>query len=417
MTGEGSTEGWAESVFLPDVILRLQYACYLFVGLLATMLFRGALGTLFDKIPILQTGCRVSGSNELRPSCTGEMVTYRISFALTIFFLVHWLSVSDVTCCIKSTVRVTMQKSFFYVKSVILGLLIVTTFFMPNSFFAVYAYAALFFSALFLMLNVLFLVDFSYQWSDDWGERAENNIKWMWYLLGIALGCFGIGIVVNGVSYYMFVAHPDCNFNAFAITSILVGGLLYTLLSIWAPHGSIVPSSIVFMYTSCIMFSTLRTQQNSSCHRSSSLLGVTAPSGDRFVVQPGSLKEIILNSIVASFTLAYAVVSSGGNSAALNIGVNDDGEDEDPDSVGHLSHYMFFYFIMMMGSMYLAMLSTGWHVSGAGDETLLGSVNVAFWVRSATVWLTMVLYIWSVLAPYTCCKDRDFGFNVDDDFD
>lgn len=94
---------------------------------------------------------------------------------------------------------------------------------------------------------------------------------------------------------------------------------------------------------------------------------------------------MLFASVVASFTLGYAVVSSGGSGLALNVGRNDEDEDEDPDEVGHLSHYMFFYFVMMLGSMYLAMLATGWHVSGAGEGTYLNSINVAFWVRSVTV--------------------------------
>lgn len=387
----------------PDLILRIQYACYLFVSLLISMLYRGAMSGLFDKFEWLRRGCEVVDSDALRNACTSEVMVYRVSFALTVFFVLHWMTVSDLSCCVRSSVRAELQRRFFTAKTVILGLIFVATLFIPNAFFAAYAYLCLFASSIFLLLNVLFLVDFSYQWSDDWGERAESNSKWMWYLLAVAVGSTTLAIVINVVSFVVYVPHSDCNFNAFAITSVVVGALVFMMLSIIVPHGSIVPSSIVFLYTSSIMFVTLRAIPEDHCNRLSS--GVAGSS---------SVKQMFFSSLAACFTVGYSVVSSGGSGSSLSIGQDENEEEEDADRVGHLSHYMFFYTVMVLGSMYLAMLGTNWHVSGSGEGTLESSVNIAFWVRNTTVWLAMFLYIWSLVAPYTCCKGRDFGFTVED---
>ncbi|RNF07685.1 putative serine incorporator [Trypanosoma rangeli] len=398
MTATSNNSG----IFTPGVMLRVQYACYLLVGLIATMLLRSSLAGVFSHVPILQKGCNfaTSASSDL---CTGEVLVYRVSFALAVFFFLHLLSVSDLTCCISSEARAEFQRRFFYAKTILVVGLLAATFWIPNHFFGVYAYACLFASAFFLLLNVVFLVDFSYQWSEDWGRRSEVAPKWMWYLLGLAVLTYLGGVGVNIAAFVMYVPHSDCNFNAFAITSVLVGALFFTVLSIWVPHGSIVPSGIVFLYTSCVMFATLRTGTDAQCNR------LAVPEG-----QTGSVTQMILASVVSSFALGYSAVSSGGNSSALGIGRNEEGEEEDPDEIGHLSQYIFFYATMMLGSMYLAMLATGWHVSGMGKDTLLGSINIAFWVRSATVWAAALLYIWSLLAPYFCCRDRDFGYDVDD---
>lgn len=250
---------FADGVLAPGIAIRLQYACYLFFGLLVTMLFRGVLSSLFDNFSFLQHGCELVTTGALREACTGEMMVYRVSFALFVFFLLHWISVSDLTCCIESRARAALQERFFYAKSIILVLMFGITFFIPNKFFAVYAYVTLFSSSAFLLMNVLFLVDFSYQWSDDWGERSESNSKWLWYLLSIAVGSILLGIAVCIAGFIIYVPHSNCNYNAFALTSVVVAGLVYTVISIYIPHGSIVPSSIVFLYTSCIMFVTLRT--------------------------------------------------------------------------------------------------------------------------------------------------------------
>lgn len=392
----------SSSAFSPGLIVRIQYALYLFVGLLSTLLLRGTAGRAFSKIFFLEKGCAaVTGT-----SCTGEMVAYRVSFSLAVFFFIHWLSVSDLTCCIDGASRAQLQTRFFTVKSVALAGISVCTFFIPNGFYYYYAYVCMFASAIFLLLNIIFLVDFAYYWNDDWGERADRNSKWMWYLLLISSGSFLLAIGITVASFVIFVPHQDCNFNAFLICSVLFGGLVYTVLSIRLPYGSIVPSSIVFLYTCVVLFSTMRTQQNDYCN--------TLVSG------PGSfsIKQMLLGCLVPSFTLFYAVISAGANGSSLTMhdGDNEVEDDDDPDASGHLSHYLYFHFIMILGSMYLAMLATGWHVNGGGDEALMGSTKVSAGVRYVTVWIAIILYIWTLVAPYTCCKDRDFGFDVEDDW-
>ncbi|KAK7200968.1 Serine incorporator (Serinc) [Novymonas esmeraldas] len=396
-----------DSDLSPSLIIRLSYAMYLFVALLLSMMARGLMSSLFEKVPLLERGCATNPQNGvIQAACGAEMLIYRVSFALVVFFAFHWITVSDLTCCIRSKDRAELQRSFFTVKTVLLVLLFIATLFIPNGFFAGYAYVCLICSGLYLLMNVVFLVDFSYHWSDEWGERADGNPKWMWYLLAIAVGSLTLAVAAIVASFVIYVPHSDCNYNAGVITSVIVGAFVYLILSIYVPHGSIVPSSIVFLYTSCILFFTLRTTGNEHCNRMATRSTSTAYS----------IFQTIATMVLTSFTLLYSVVAAGGSSAALNIGQDDDGDLEDADETGHLSHYMFFYTIMIFGSMYLAMLGSSWHVSGAGDDGLSTSINIAFWVRMSTVWAAMILYIWSLVAPYTCCKGRDFGFAVDEDW-
>ncbi|CAM39636.1 conserved hypothetical protein [Leishmania braziliensis MHOM/BR/75/M2904] len=391
----------------PGLIVRLKYAMYLFVALLLSMMVRGLMSSLFDKIPWLEKGCAMSSKGGvIQAACGAEMLVYRVSFALTVFFGIHWLSVSDLTCCIRSSDRVELQRSFFTIKTVLLVLLFITTLFVPNGFFSVYAHLCLVCSGLYLLMNVIFLVDFAYQWSDDWSNRADDNPKWMWYLLAIAIGSFTLAIAVIVASFVIYVPHSNCNYNACAITSVVVGAFIYLILSIYVPHGSIVPSSIVFLYTSFILFFTLRTTDNEHCNRMA-----THSSSTTY-----SIVQTISTMVLTCFTLLYSVVAAGGSGTSLQIGQDDDGLAEDPEETGHLSHYMFFYTIMIFGSMYLAMLGSSWHVSGAGEDGLSKSINLAFWVRLTTVWAAVLLYIWSLVAPYTCCKGRDFGFAVEEDW-
>jgi hypothetical protein len=395
-----------DNALSPGLIVRLKYAMYLFASLMITMMIKGLMSSLFEHVSFLEKGCALTENGVVQAACGAEMLIYRVSFSLVVFFLVHWITVSDLTCCISSKDRAELQQDFFTVKTFLLVLIFIVTLFIPNGFFTVYAYVCLIFSALYLLMNVVFLVDFSYQWSDDWGERADRNSKWMWYLLAIAVGSSVLAIAAVVASFVIYVPHSDCNANACVITTVFVGAFVYFILSIYVPHGSIVPSSIVFLYTSCILFFTLSTSKNEHCNRM-----VNHGTSTTYATLKG-----IVTMVLTCFTLLYSVVAAGGSGAALNIGQNDDGDEEDADEVGHLSHYMFFYGIMIFGSMYLAMLGSNWHVSGGGENTLAKSVNLAFWVRLSTALGAIFLYIWSLVAPYTCCKERDFGFAVDEDW-
>ncbi|KAG5500427.1 hypothetical protein JKF63_03520 [Porcisia hertigi] len=397
-----------DSDFSPGLVLRLKYAMYLFVALLLSMMVRGLMSSLFEKVPMLEKGCATSSrGGVIQAACGAEMLIYRASFALTVFFGIHWLSVSDLTCCIRSKDRAELQRSFFTVKTLLLVLLFVVTLFIPNGFFSGYAYVCLFCSGVYLLMNVVFLVDFSYKWSDEWSDRADGNSKWVWYLLTIAVGGFTLAVAAIVASFVMYVPHTDCNFNASVITSVIAGAFVYYILSIYVPHGSIVPSSIVFLSTSGILFLTLRTNDNEHCNRLA-----THPSSTAY-----SILQTIATMAFTCFTLLYSVVTAGASGSAFQIGRDDDGEEEDPEEAGHLSHYMFFYTIMIFGSMYMAMLGSSWHVSGAGDSGLSKSISIALWVRLSTVWAAIFLYIWSLVAPYTCCKGRDFGYSIDEDWD
>lgn len=425
--GEMGTQGNAgatTSPLAPGVLVRLQYAAYLFVGLVMCLMLKGTAGRAFDGVSALRSGCEFLAKPSLFPSslttpspapsggggsdsvllnavCYGNTLVYRVSFTLTMFFLIHFASVSDLTCCVDANSRAQFQERFFCVKTALVTLLFFISFSIPNSFFAVYAWICMFVSAIFLVIQMILMVDFSYQWNDEWGARVDSNGKWQWYLLFVALGSFALGLTICIVGYVYLVPHEDCNFNAFAITMVLVFGFLSTVVAVWVPHGSIVPSGIVFAYCAILQFSNLRSTPDPYCNA--------------FTTSDSDLKSTVLAALFSGCLLAYSVVSAGGSRSSLSLDGGGGGEPiEDADESGHLSSYCFFHAIMMAGSMYLAMLATNWSVSGSEGGNSSSTTAVSFWVKNASVWLTMFLYMWSLLAPYFCCKERDFGFQTDD---
>jgi hypothetical protein len=448
----GGGGGLLSDTFAPGVITRLQFASYLFLGLVVCLILKGSAGHAFESFSVLRRGCeflqeeashlpgaltelenvvknhaadamksppssKSSSSDATSPSsvlslaCFENTLVYRVSFSLAIFFLLHFLSVSDLTCCIPARARAQLQERFFSFKTLLLFLLLTLTFsVVPNHFFSGYAWLCMGVSAVFLVIQVILLVDFSYQWNEEWSSRAETNPKWQWYLLIVSGGCYAEGLVMVVLSFVYFVPHSDCNFNAFAITAVaVVPGVICTLIAVWVPHGSIVPTGIVFAYTATMEFVTLRGAQDAYCN--------TFPGAN----DPTSIKSLLLSSCFSGMVLAYSVVSSGGSRTALSLEDEEDAVQQDADTDGHLAGYLYFHGIMMMGSMYMAMLVSDWQVSGGvvdGTATTTSMVTqgatTAFWVKHSSIWLTMCAYLWTLLAPYYCCSDRDYGIDTTD---
>eukprot|EP00658_Telonema_sp_P-2_P017055 TRINITY_DN16602_c0_g1_i2.p1 TRINITY_DN16602_c0_g1~~TRINITY_DN16602_c0_g1_i2.p1 ORF type:complete len:355 (-),score=57.38 TRINITY_DN16602_c0_g1_i2:268-1332(-) len=335
-------------------------------------------------------------STILNVGCYDNTVVYRVSFSLFIFFFLHFCSVSDLTCCIEAEVRAKMQTKFNCFKGAILALITFVTFFIPNSFFAYYAWVCMFASALFLVAQVIILVDWSHQWNEEWSERSDDNPKWQMYLLAVAVGTFAFGIAMTIVNFYHFTPHENCNLNGGLITVVLFASIGFSMLSVWVPHGSIVPSGIVFAYAAAITFSAMKTEQDPTCNR-------LAGSDD-------TMKMMIVTSLLSSGLLAWSVISLGGSRQSLTLATEDELNAEDPDRTGHLAGYCYFYLILMLGSMYLSMMVTDWQVSGVDGGSNQGE-TMSFWVKVGSITLTIFLYVWSLLAPYFCCRDRDFGFD------
>merc|ERR1719204_1273284 len=68
----------------------------------------------------------------------------------------------------------------------------------------------------------------------------------------------------------------------------------------------------------------------------------------------------------------------------------------------------FFHFTMTMGSFYITMIMTNWGDDGTGDDKWYGE-PANTWLIATGQWITMLLYLWVLLAP-RIFPDREFGY-------
>eukprot|EP00759_Apiculatamorpha_spiralis_P055221 PhF_6_TR7326/c0_g1_i1/m.10998 len=382
----------------PPAYTRLKYAWYILAAFLLCLLFKDGMWGAIHSIPFLRQGCNipseVPGHETIMNVCLGHTLVYRVSFSLFLFFAIHYVLASDLTCCLETDTRVVVQTKFFCVKTSLLSLLFFVTVFIDNRVFEIWAEICIGGSALFLLIQVVLLVDFGYTWNEKWAMKESK--KWMYYLLACTGGMYIAALVLVILMFVWFVPSAQCSLNSAAVTITLLAGLFTTAVSIYVPHGSLLPTSMIFLYNGVQCFSALQSGSlGPECN------ALYTPTQDT-----GLSKSMIFSALFTGITLMYTALSAGGSRRAFSMNMERNPDDDDFSDHG----YCFFHGVMMLASMYLAMVLTSW-----GDDRGMGRIDnseASMWVKLCTEWITMGVYLWSLLAPYYCCKDRDFGIEV-----
>ena len=305
-------------------------------------------------------------------NCVGNMVVYRVSFASVLFFAIVGIA---------STFSIFFHYGCWFAKVVLYTAIIVASFFLPNSFFIVYAWCARIVSIVFLLVQILILLDGAYNLHEWFLRRAFarqesrysgddptcfNNL-WMALYTVLSLGCYvGIGVALMlflglwiGIPNYYW---PDdelvCFASPFIISVTAVFVLVLLFIGMCATHkfdeeagdnggGPILlPSAVVAIYVTYLCYSSISQYPDSANGGKCNWLlwdrhsdGTMASELDRPVW------SMALSFCVSAFSLGYTALSLSRNAAgALSlVGVSgsvsgtvgdDDSEDDSVESGG-----------------------------------------------------------------------------------
>jgi len=119
--------------------------------------------------------------------CYGVLAVYRVTFAMAVFHFFHALIVIGMKT--QGDVRMHLQNGFWPIKLLLLFGGIVGSFWIPNDFFEVFGYIALVGAGLFILAQMLMIVDFAHSWAENWILKYENQQDiegcktWWWALL------------------------------------------------------------------------------------------------------------------------------------------------------------------------------------------------------------------------------------------
>jgi hypothetical protein len=364
-------------------------------------------------------------------ACMGFGAAYRVSFVLSVFFALH-------AVLLLSRSGLSFHSRGGCLKSLLLVGLFFLTFVVPNSVFDGFSVVARFGAAVFVLVQIVILLGFLYDWNDSWRDSDSGRVG----LLVSCLIMYAASIALIAVGF-QFLAHGShCKLNQVFLGFTLALSVLLSLLSVWGETGMLLPAAGVTLYCSSLCLSAL-TDDESSCNtlRSSGtaetivslVLMAASITYSSWNVSSQSLFRVEHDGADATElgTASYQAIAAdkkpqaqpaqGGAAVALRqdpSGAHDgggDGADDEDDGAadGGASEdervsQQRFHVIMCLASMYLAMTLTDWGVESASSSAALNLSRETMWVKIVTQWLTALLFAWTLIAP-RLFPDRDFS--------
>jgi len=378
------------------VVAKVLYVIFMMVSVFL------AIATKFWFPSAMNDLSSFNGCNEDN-RCLGNQSVYRFSFALTIWFI----AIALFTLCDGS-----VHYTWWSVKFVTWAGFIIMSFYIPDEFFSGWADFARVVSLIFLVLQILILIDSAYTFHEyllnekiSNGEGGENPC---WKIAYILLCILGICICITSIGV-MFHYYGGCGINLFFISLTLILGVLGIILSMLnaVGKGLLVPVC-VWLYACFLLYQALYSQPDKSCN----------PAAET----QDSLFVLLMGIIIASASLAYTSFNVGNSApnlfrkqkeddaaAAAPAAVAMDGgkgseNADDPNNTQPTpekgKNYYAFHLLMATGAIYSSMLLTNWGAqSGSTQAAAVDTSKESMWVKIVSQWVTYILYIWTLVAP------------------
>lgn len=392
--------------------------------------------TQLRKIPgFCQGGATIPGL-ENQVNCeviVGFKSVYRMCFAMTCFFFLF--------CAIMIRVRTSrdpraaIQNGFWFFKFLILVGITVGAFFIPDGTFnTVWFWFGVVGSFIFILIQLILLIDFAHSWNKIWVGNAEDSDSKGWYaaLLFFTILHFALAFTAV-VLFYVFYTQPDdCTEHKVFISLNLIFCVIVSVVSILPkvqeaqPHSGLLQASIISLYTMYVTWSAMTNNPNRKCNPSLLSLGSNVSTTDPSAPDPEHVQwwdaQSIVGLIIFLFCTLYASIRSSSNSQVNKlmqteetVGSRGDGvvgEDGalravDNEEDGVTYNYSFFHFHLCLASLYIMMTLTNWYQPDTTTQAMKSSMP-AVWVKICSSWLGLGLYLWTLIAPLVF-PDRDFS--------
>lgn len=357
-------------------------------------------------------------------ACAGNSAVFRTSFVLTVFYALHAIFLLFPKCN-------AAHSSLMFIKFILLLGFQIWTFWWDNSFFETYGEVARYGSFFYLVLQCMILINWGYD-LDEWmvgltwkKDGSGDRVVWVaWVLAFLVLGLVATEFTFMGLAIKMF-GGSGCDRNNFFCAFSIIMTVFCCLGALYVEKGSVLCSAIICFYTTYLLNSALYTDP-SDCNS-----------------QKGEDSDVYVwtGIVIAAISLCYGAYSLATTDMYRQENANDfesEAEDEnkgeplitekqdaeDPeeakpkkqeeqsvaaqeqqiedDAIAEQNErysFLKFHICMMLASLYMCMLFTGW---GNLEDTTNAFThsNTTVWVNILTQWATFLLYAWTLTAMH-----------------
>uniref|UniRef100_A0A2N9HC71 Serine incorporator n=1 Tax=Fagus sylvatica TaxID=28930 RepID=A0A2N9HC71_FAGSY len=389
---------------------RLAY-CGLFGGsLILSWILREVGAPLMEKIPW------ISSSDTHTKEWYQIQAVLRVSMGNFLFFAIFALIMIGVKD--QNDRRDSWHHGGWIAKMVIWLLLVVLMFFLPNVVISIYGTLSKFGAGLFLLVQVIILLDFTHSWNDAWVEKDEQ--KWYIALLAVSIGCYIIAFAFSGILFIWFnPSGHDCGLNVFFIVMSMILAFAFGIIALHPTvNGSLLPASVISLYCAYVCFTGLSSEPRdyvcNGLHNKTTAVTTSTLILGMLTTVLSVLYSALRAGSSTTFLSPPSSPKSAGKTPLLEAEELEEGkekkkekEKEKETEARPVSYsYTFFHLIFALASMYSAMLLSGWtNTTESSDLIDVGWTSV--WVRICTEWVTAALFVWSLVAPLIL-PDREF---------
>jgi len=330
--------------------------------------------------------------------CYSLQIAYRLGFTTACVFAFHLVLAMLGRCFANKALNSLWVFKFVFVVG---GAAV--SMFVPNSFFSGWANVASVLLGWFLLIQMVWIIDFAFGWNDLWltnaaEDRSAGKSGKGWY---VGLLFFSLCFLGGAYTWYgiMFSKYGDDRTDT-VILGINIGVSSFLgFISMFSPRGGILPASLVILYIAWLSWSTV-------------------VSGD---LQVSSDSRLGIGLTLAAIILIYASYQGD----APQVASNDEPVEatvQDPvaaveapaqqtmepkketrnDEVGSWKYIVLFDSMHLSAACYLMNLTLAWTNSSAGIDNL-----IPYWVQAVSAWTMLLLYSWTLVAPIVC-SSRQF---------
>ncbi|KAA8592313.1 hypothetical protein FQN60_017768, partial [Etheostoma spectabile] len=184
---------------------RFMYALYfLLVTIICVIMMSPTVEQeLRDHIPFYTELCEKMNAGENCKTLVGYSAVYKVCFGMSCFFL--FLAFFTIRVNNSKGCRAAVHNGFWLLKFIVLVACCAGGFFIPGqeTFLEVWRYIGAFGGSIFLLIQLLMLVEFAHRWNTNWYSGAKYNRLWYAALALVTLMLFSgavAALVFMGVS-------------------------------------------------------------------------------------------------------------------------------------------------------------------------------------------------------------------------
>ncbi|XP_014846199.1 PREDICTED: serine incorporator 1-like [Poecilia mexicana] len=423
-----------------STVTRLVFSFFLLLGtMVSVIMILPGMETQLRKIPgFCQGGTTILGiENQVKCDIiVGYKSVYRMCFAMACFFFLF----SAIMIRVRNSKdpRAVIQNGFWFFKFLILVGITVGAFFIPDGAFnSVWFYFGLVGSFIFILIQLILLIDFAHSWNKIWVENAEETQNKCWFagLLSFTVLHYALAFSAVVLFYIYYTQPDDCTEHKVFISLNLIFCLIISVVSILPkiqeaqPHSGLLQASLISLYTMYVTWSAMTNNPNRKCNPSLlSLVSHANTTATQPTASPGSGHvqwwdaQGIVGLVIFLFCTLYASIRSSSNAQVNKLmqteeGTGSGGEgvvgkdgvhravDNEEENVTY--SYSFFHFHLCLASLYIMMTLTNWYQPDTTTQAMQSTMP-AVWVKMCSSWLGLGLYLWTLIAPLIF-PDRDFN--------